>query len=98
MPEDFCYKLPIAVSLGEGVLVEPLAVACHVARLADVKAGQDIVIFGAGTIGLLCASVVKAMGGRKIVSVDVNKTRLEFAKGFAATATFRPDKRREHHA
>jgi len=92
MPEDFCYKLPDFLGLDEAVIVEPLAVAVHVCRLADVRAGLDVVVFGAGTVGLLCASVSKAMGARKIISVDVNANRLEFAQRFAASGTFQPSK------
>ena len=88
MPEDFCYKIPDSMGLDEAVLVEPLAVAVHVARLADIKVGHDVVVFGAGTVGLLCAAVAKAMGASKIISVDVNDSRLEFAQKFAATGTF----------
>lgn len=88
MPEDYCYKLPDSMGLDEGVLVEPLAVAVHVARLADIKAGQDVVVFGAGTVGLLCAAVAKAMGAKKIISVDVNEPRLNFALNFASTGAF----------
>lgn len=90
--EDFCYKLPDFLSLEEGVLVEPLAVAVHVCRLADIKLGQDVIIFGSGTIGLLCAAVSKALGAHKIIAVDVNASRLDFARKFAATGTFEPEK------
>jgi D-xylulose reductase len=92
MPEDFCYLLPESMGLDEGVLVEPSAVAVHVCRLADVKVKMDVVVFGAGTIGLLCAAVAKAMGARNVVSVDVNPSRLEFARNFASTATLLPSK------
>ena len=90
MPEDFCYKLPDFMGLDEGVLVEPLAVAVHASRLADVKAGQDVVVFGAGTVGLLCAAVARAMGARKVVSVDVNDSRLELVRKFADANTYHP--------
>jgi len=86
--EDLCYKIPQSMGLDEAVLVEPLAVAVHAARLANVKIGNDVVIFGAGTVGLLCAAVAKAMGARSVISVDVNGSRLDFAKSFAATGTF----------
>jgi D-xylulose reductase len=92
MPEDFCYKLPDWMGLDEGVLVEPLAVAVHVSRLANVGVGQDVVIFGAGTIGLLCATVAKSMGAGSIISVDINESRLEFAKKFASSDTFQTKK------
>jgi D-xylulose reductase len=92
IPEDFCYKLPDEMGLDEAVLVEPLAVAVHVARLADIKVGMNVIVFGAGTVGLLCAAVAKAMGARNIVSVDVNHARLDFARKNAATATFLPSR------
>ncbi|TVY57203.1 putative D-xylulose reductase A [Lachnellula suecica] len=90
IPVDFCYKLPEFIGLDEGVLMEPLSVAVHASRLADIKIGQDFVIFGAGTVGLLCAAVAKAMGAKNIISVDVNASRLEFATNFAATASYLP--------
>lgn len=78
------------MGLDEGVLVEPLAVAVHASRLVDIKAGQDVVVFGAGTVGLLCAAVARAMGARKVVSVDVNDKRLGFVKKFAGAEGYRP--------
>jgi len=92
MPEDFCYKLPDFLGLDEAVIVEPLAVAVHVCRLADIRIGQNVVVFGAGTVGLLCASVSKAMGAGKIISVDIDTRRLEFAQRFAANGIFQPSK------
>jgi len=90
IPEDFCYKIPEVMGLDEGVLVEPLAVSVHITRLANIKVGQSVVVFGAGTIGLLCAAVSKVMGAAKVISVDVNESRLEFAEKFASTGTYLP--------
>lgn len=92
LPEDFCYRLPESIGLDEGVLVEPLAVAVHCARLASVNTGQSVVVFGAGTIGLLCAAVCKALGASKVVSVDVNASRLEFAQKFAGSLPYLPQR------
>lgn len=92
LPEDFCYKLPAGVSLEEGALMEPLAVAVHITKQSGVKHGDSIVVFGAGPVGLLCCAVAKALGASKIVSVDIQENRLEFAKKYAATATFVPAK------
>lgn len=88
LPEDFCYKLPKNVGLEEGALVEPLAVAVHITKQSGVKNGDSVVVFGAGPVGLLCCAVAKAFGASKIISVDIVKPRLEFAKEFAATATY----------
>lgn len=91
LPSDFCYKLPEHVGLDEGVLLEPLAVAVHAVRMVDIKPGQTVVVFGSGTVGLLCAAVAKAYGAKKIVAVDILDKKLEFARRFNSSATFKPD-------
>ncbi|KXT05752.1 hypothetical protein AC578_1047 [Pseudocercospora eumusae] len=85
LPEDFCYKLPEHISLEEGALLEPLSVGVHICRQAQVSPGVSVVVFGAGPVGLLCMAVARAFGASKIVAVDINAERLEFAKGYAAT-------------
>lgn len=91
-PADFCYRLPDHVSLREGALVEPLAVAVHVVRQAAVSPGQSVVVMGAGPVGLLCAAVAKAFGATTVVSVDIVPSKLEFARSFASTHTFEPSR------
>ncbi|KAI6249085.1 putative D-xylulose reductase A [Erysiphe necator] len=91
-PEDFCYKLPPCVTQQEGALIEPLAVAVHIIKQARLKPGQSVVVMGAGPIGLLCCAVAKAFGASKIVSVDIQSSRTEFAIQFSATHTFIPDR------
>ncbi|KAK4241850.1 chaperonin 10-like protein [Achaetomium macrosporum] len=87
-PADFCYKLPEHVSLQEGALIEPLAVAVHIVKQARVQPGQSVVVMGAGPVGLLCAAVARAFGASKVVSVDIVPAKLEFARSFAATHTY----------
>lgn len=89
---DFCYKLPSHVSLQEGALLEPLAVAVHIVKQAEIKPGQSVVVMGAGPVGLLCCAVAKAFGAGVVVSVDIQPQRLEFAKSYAATHTFTPSR------
>jgi D-xylulose reductase len=91
IPADFCYKLPADVSLQEGVLAEPLAVAAHAVRMVGIKPGDSVVIFGSGTIGLVCGAVARLFGAKKVVSVDLLDHKLEFAKGFNKSTTFKPD-------
>jgi D-xylulose reductase len=92
LPEDFCYKLPDSMSLEEGALMEPLAVAVHVTKQASIKTGDSVVVFGAGPVGLLCCAVAKAFGAAKVISVDIVKPRLDFAKEFAATGIYESQK------
>lgn len=89
LPEDYCYKLPESMTLEEGALIEPTAVAVHITRQAGVKPGDSVVVFGAGPVGLLCCAVAKAYGATKIVTVDINDERLQFALKFAATTSFK---------
>ena len=50
----------------------PLAVAVHsVAILGGFRANQSVVIFGCGPVGLLCMAVAKALGGSRIIAVDI---------------------------
>ncbi|KAH8680241.1 chaperonin 10-like protein [Ilyonectria robusta] len=90
IPDDFAYKIPDELSLEEAVLVEPLSVAVHGVRLADVRPGQSVLVLGSGTIGLLVAATAKAFGAGSIFIADINEKKLEFAKGFLDCATFVP--------
>ncbi|KAK9327296.1 chaperonin 10-like protein [Lipomyces starkeyi] len=79
--ETFCYKLPDNISVDEGALMEPLSVAVHAVKQAEIKPGSSVVVFGAGPVGLLVAAVAKnAYGAALTVIVDINKERLAFAK------------------
>lgn len=91
IPADFCYKLPQGVSLQEAVLAEPLAVAAHAVRMIGVKPGQNLVVFGSGTIGLVCGAVARIFGAKKVIAVDILDHKLEFARSFNKAATFKPD-------
>ena len=91
LPEDLCYKLPDSLGLEQGALVEPLSVAVHLVRQANVSPGASVVVFGAGPVGLLCCAVSKAFGAAKVIAVDIQSNRLDFARKFAATSTFLPD-------
>ncbi|TDZ16161.1 putative D-xylulose reductase A [Colletotrichum orbiculare MAFF 240422] len=87
-PADFCFKLPDNVSLQEGALIEPLAVAVHITKQARITPGSSVVVMGAGPVGLLCAAVAKAFGATKVVSVDIVQSKLDFAKELASTHTY----------
>lgn len=90
-PEDFVFKIPDSFSQEEAVLVQPFSVAVHGARLADLKAGQTILVQGSGTIGLLAAAVPKAFGPHSVYIADINEKKLEFARSFVDCKTFLSD-------
>ena len=90
MNEKFVYHLPETVSDEEGALLEPLAVAHHAVSLAEPLAGNNVLIAGTGTIGLLIVMLVKAAGAGKIIVTDLSEDRLALARQFGADITVNP--------
>jgi L-iditol 2-dehydrogenase len=88
LPEECCFQLPPHISFEEGALVEPLAVAVHCCRLANIKPGSALLVFGAGPVGLLCCAVGRAFGASSVTVADIVESRLDFAKKYAATSTY----------
>lgn len=65
-------------------IFDPFGNAVHTALAFDVL-GEDVLITGAGPIGVMAAAVVKHAGARHVVVTDVNPYRLELAKRLGAT-------------
>ncbi|VDN54387.1 unnamed protein product [Dracunculus medinensis] len=85
---DFCFKLPDNVTMEEGALMEPLNVAIHSCRRANLVAGQTLLVLGAGPIGLLNILTAKAMGAAKVYATDIMEARLKLAKEIGADGVF----------
>ncbi len=83
--EQWVHHLPAELSYAEGALIEPLAVAVHAVRRADVRLGDQVAIFGAGPIGLLTLAVSKAAGAAQVCMVDIRQDRLAVAAALGAT-------------
>lgn len=81
---DYVYPIPEHMSAEDGALVEPVAVAVQIVKVADLRAGQTVLVFGCGPIGVLCQAVAKASGASKVIGVDISQSRAQFAKDFAA--------------
>lgn len=71
----------------EGALLEPLSVGVHACRRAEVSLGDNVLILGAGPIGLVTLIVAKEMGATKIVITDLLQSRLDVAKELGADYT-----------
>lgn len=78
--EDFAFGLPDSVSDDAGALIEPLSVGLWACRKAGVTVGQDVIITGAGPIGLLALQAALARGARSVTVTDVNQHRLNIAE------------------
>jgi L-iditol 2-dehydrogenase len=72
-------RLPDSLSYEEGALSEPLAVAVHACRRAQIRQGSSCTIMGAGAIGLLCALTARFEGCEHTAIVDIAAERVQFA-------------------
>lgn len=80
------------MSAEDGALVEPVAVAVQICKVADLRAGQTVLVFGCGPIGALSQAVAKAYGAKKVIGVDISQSRAAFAKNFAADGVYVPQR------
>ncbi len=85
VPTHTLHRLPESLSLKLGALIEPLAVACHDVRLAELLLGEHAVVIGGGPIGMLIALVAKQKGVNVLIS-EVNPARLALAQSLGLTA------------
>jgi len=81
----FCYKIPDSMSFEEAALVEPLSVGIHATNRAGVGLGSNVLILGAGPMGIVNMLVAKAKGAEKVFLIDINQDRLDEAIKLGAT-------------
>jgi len=84
IPEHNVYRLPDVVSDEVGAILDPLGNAVHTALKYDLI-GEDVLITGAGPIGLMAAAICRHVGARNIVITDVNPDRLADSARFGVT-------------
>ncbi|MBN1249847.1 MAG: alcohol dehydrogenase catalytic domain-containing protein [Anaerolineae bacterium] len=79
VPAHMVFLLPDSLSLRIGALSEPTACAVRIVSLMGNVAGRDILIVGAGAIGLLTLQVLRHRGAGRVFVVDTNLNRLDNA-------------------
>ncbi len=89
VPPRLLHRLPENISFQEGALTEPLACCVHgVMELTEIVAGDLVIIFGPGAIGLLSMLLAKAAGGIVLVAgISKDADRLLLAAGLGADHT-----------
>jgi len=84
LPAVNVFKLPDAITDDIASILDPLGNAVHTA-LAFSVVGEDVLITGAGPIGIMAAAVTRFVGARHIVITDVNDYRLALARRMGAS-------------
>ena len=86
IPAFNAFKIPDNISDDLASIFDPFGNAVHTALSFDLV-GEDVLITGAGPIGIMAAAVAKHVGARHVVVTDINPYRLELAKKMGATRT-----------
>ncbi|CAO1623181.1 unnamed protein product [Parajaminaea phylloscopi] len=74
------HALPESVSLESAALIEPLSVVLQGLRRSNLRAGESVLVLGAGAVGLLACAAAKASGASFVAAVDIDEGRLKFAR------------------
>lgn len=80
------YPLPDSVSFREACLVEPLSIGVHAVMISPIKLGDTVVVYGAGTIGLMTLLALKVSGAGTVVAIDMDDAKLSLAESMGADA------------
>ena len=86
IPAINVYPIPDGLPDDVAAILDPFGNAAHTALSYDLV-GEDILITGAGPIGIMAAAIAKRIGARHVVITDVNDYRLNLAKELGATRT-----------
>lgn len=84
MPASNVLVIPETISADQASIMDPFGNATHCALAFDMV-GEDVLITGAGPIGIMAVAIAKHIGARHVVITDVNEYRLELAKKMGAT-------------
>ena len=84
IPAFNAFKIPDNISDELASIFDPFGNAVHTALIFDLV-GEDVLITGAGPIGIMAAAVARHVGARHVVITDINPYRLELARKMGAT-------------
>jgi threonine 3-dehydrogenase len=84
MPAVNVFALPDTISDDVASFLDPLGNAVHTALSFDLV-GEDVLITGAGPIGVMAVAIARFVGARHVVVTDVNEYRLDLARRMGAT-------------
>ena len=84
IPATNVMVLPDNITASQAAILDPLGNATHCALSFDVV-GEDVLVAGAGPIGIMAVAILRHIGARHIVITDVNEYRLDLARQMGAS-------------
>ena len=97
VPEKNIWRHKAGIDLDIATLFDPLGNAVHACSQFPVLA-EDVLVTGAGPIGIMATAVARAMGARSVVVTDMNRQRLDLAGQLGATASIHISEQSLHEA
>jgi threonine 3-dehydrogenase len=91
LPATNVFKIPKEIPDNIASIFDPFGNAVHTALSFDLV-GEDVLVTGAGPIGIMAAAVARHVGARNVVITDVNDYRLDLAKKLGKIRTVNPAK------
>lgn len=91
LPASNAYHIPDKIPDKIAAILDPFGNATHT-TLSFPLIGEDVIIIGAGPVGIMAVAVAKHAGARFVAISDVNEYRLNLAKKMGATIAFNPNK------
>lgn len=83
LPASNAFKIPDSINDDIASIFDPYGNAVHTCLSNDLV-GEDVLITGAGPIGIMAVAICRHVGARKIVITDVNQERLDLAQKMGA--------------
>ncbi len=91
IPAVNAYPLPPSIPDNQAAILDPLGNAVHTATAFSLV-GEDVLITGAGPVGMMAVAVARHVGARHIVITDINEYRLNLAKKMGASLALHAEK------
>jgi threonine dehydrogenase-like Zn-dependent dehydrogenase len=90
VPERTLFKISDHVSRDDAIFFEPLSCVVGAVARVSIQAGDNVIIIGAGPMGLLFAQMYHTLGAGKVIAVDISSDRLSFARKIGVDETLNP--------
>ena len=97
LPRSSLFKLPEGIDLTAAALIEPLSCAIHCHNIADVKESDNVVIIGAGPMGLIIESVISLHPIKRLICIEIDDWRGQKALELGADFFVNPESQDVKH-
>ncbi|NDJ76517.1 MAG: zinc-binding dehydrogenase, partial [Chloroflexi bacterium] len=87
IPQGSVFKVPEHLSVDQATMIEPMAVAVHAAKRAQLQAEESVLILGGGSIGHVTAAMSQVRGASPIIVADIKQHCLDNIRKMGATHT-----------